>query len=78
MPQKRITVKKIAELAGLSSPTVSQILNNRRTLSSPETQERVRKIARELNFRQSYSDRLKRGDRTRTAGVFFSAPFAFC
>lgn len=76
MPQERITIKKIAELAGLSSPTVSQILNNRRTLSSPETQERVRKIARELNFRQSYFDRLKRGDRTQTAGVFFSAPFS--
>ena len=76
MAQKRVTVKKIAEMAGLSSPTVSQILNNRRTLSSPETQERVRRIARELNFRQSYSDRLKRGDRTKTAGILFSAPFS--
>jgi len=45
------TLKDIAKRAGVSSATVSRILNQDETLSvTPQTRERVQEIARELNL----------------------------
>ena len=46
-----VTIKDISKLAGVSSSTVSRVLNNDRTLSvSNETRQRVLRIAKELNY----------------------------
>ena len=47
------TLKDIAKRAGVSSATVSRILNQDETLSvTPQTRERVQEIARELNYQK--------------------------
>jgi LacI family transcriptional regulator len=47
------TLKDIAKRAGVSSATVSRILNQDETLSvTPQTRERVQEIARELNYKK--------------------------
>ncbi len=46
-----ITMRQIAERAGLSRPTVSQILSNKGQLYSPETREKVFRIAKEMGYR---------------------------
>ena len=46
------TLKDIAKRAGVSSATVSRILNQDETLSvTPQTRERVQEIAREYGYR---------------------------
>ena len=48
----RVTIADVAAKAGLSKSAVSLILNDRPgTRLSPETAERVRRIAEELNYR---------------------------
>ena len=42
-------IKEIAKAAGVSTSTVSRVLNNNR-LISPETREHVLKIMREYNY----------------------------
>ena len=50
------TLKDIAKKAGVSSATVSRILNQDETLSvTPQTRERVQEIARELNYKKKSS-----------------------
>ncbi len=44
-----VTIKQIAEMAGVSTGTVDRALNNRGRVS-PQVAERVRKIARELDY----------------------------
>lgn len=44
-----ITSKEIAALAGVSRGTVDRVLNHRGAVK-PETEQRVREIARELNY----------------------------
>ena len=45
------TIKDVAELANVSSATVSRILNNDKTLSVPEeTRQAVFNAAKELNY----------------------------
>ena len=47
------TLKDIAKRAGVSSATVSRILNQDETLSvTPQTRERVQEIARELKYKK--------------------------
>lgn len=45
-----VTIKKIAELSGVSRGTVDRVLNNRGSVN-PEKAELIRSIARELNYR---------------------------
>jgi len=44
-----VTIKKIAELSGVSRGTVDRVLNNRGNVH-PETAERVRKVAQQLGY----------------------------
>ena len=46
-----MTIKDIAELAGVSPGTVSKVLNNRTESISEETRERVLRIVKEYNFK---------------------------
>ena len=64
------TLKMIAERAGLSQSTVSQILNRRSNdFSSEETRKRVFAIAEELGYKQKFGHKLLRGDRTHTVAI---------
>jgi LacI family transcriptional regulator len=64
-----ITMKQIAEKAGIARPTVSRILNNKYFVGNKETQERVLKIARELNYRPNYFARSLKKGKTNCIGL---------
>lgn len=61
----RVSVKQIAEAAGVSQSTASLVLNNRGAENriAPETQEKVRKIAEELGYRPRKRARQECGKR---------------
>lgn len=63
-----MSLKKIAEMTGLSPSTVSRILNNKSfNCASEETKQRVWKAAKELNYTPNLSARnLKKGITTNT------------
>ena len=64
------TLKMIAERAGLSQSTVSQILNRRSNdFSSEKTRELVFRLAREMGYKQKFGHKLLRGDKTRTVAI---------
>lgn len=64
------TLKMIAERAGLSPSTVSQILNRRSNdFSSEKTRELVFRLAREMGYKQKFGHKLLRGDRTHTVAI---------
>lgn len=66
---KRATLADVARLAGLSTTTVSMVLNNRpNTRLSAEASERVRAAAAELNYRPNPAARGLRIGKTRTVG----------
>ena len=63
-------LKIIAERAGLSQSSVSQIMNRKANdFSSEETRQRVFALASELGYKQNFGHKLLRGDKTRTVGV---------
>jgi len=72
-PKKRgsVTLKTVAEHVGLTSGTVSAVLNNSpASRSFPEqTKKRVLEAARELNYRPNFFARSLRVQRTYTIGV---------
>ena len=67
------TLKIIAERAGLSQSTVSQILNRRSNdFSSEKTRQRVFSLAHELGYKQQFGHKLLRGDKTQTVAILLS------
>ena len=67
------TLKIIAERAGLSQSTVSQILNRRSNdFSSEKTRQRVFRLAHELGYKQQFGHKLLRGDKTQTVAIMLS------
>ena len=70
LPPKRTSLKLLGEHLGLSSSTISFVLNNTPGRSIPEaTRERVRKAAKELNYQPSIIARTLRGQRMQTIGI---------
>ena len=64
------TLKQVAERAGLSQSTVSQILNRRpNDFSSEETRRRVFAIASEIGYKQNFGHKVLRGDKTHTIAI---------
>jgi len=67
---RRVTMKDVANLAGVSQPTVSFVLNDRRDVSvAEETRERVRKAARELNFQPNRAAQSLRSNKPYMIGI---------
>lgn len=65
-----VTLKQIADIAGLSVSAVSQIINRREcNFCSDARKEEVFRIARELGYKQKFADKIKRGDQTRTVAI---------
>lgn len=70
-----MTIKEVAELAGVSISTVSRVLNNKNWVD-PKTQEKVLKAVQELNFIPNGLARYLGGDRNETGiiGALFASP----
>ena len=64
----KITIKDVANAAGVSTQTVSRVLNNRPDVS-PETREMVQKVIRELGYAPNIIARSLSSGRTNTIGV---------
>ena len=78
---RRVTMKDVAKRAGVSQPTVSFVLNDRRDVSVAEaTRARVLEAARELNFQPNQAARALRSNKSYTIGVIadriISEPYA--
>ncbi|MCP9611954.1 LacI family DNA-binding transcriptional regulator [Coprobacter tertius] len=76
----RVSIKNIADRLGVSSATVSLVLNGKgeKLRISKEVAEKVRKIADELNYRPNMAARSLRTGKTRTLGLIvadISNPF---
>ncbi|MFW6139267.1 MAG: LacI family DNA-binding transcriptional regulator [Spirochaetota bacterium] len=68
MINKRVTIKQVAFEAGVSTQTVSRVLNNRPDVA-PETRRRVKKVIKKLGYHPSHiAQSLIRG-RSYTLGV---------
>ena len=78
MASKRVSLKTIAQITGVSVPTVSQILNNKTAnYSSEETRRRVIEASKELNYRPSFAYKLMQGKNTNTAAILASSSQLF-
>ncbi len=70
--RKMVTMKEIAELAGVSRPAVSAVLNDRRDSSikvSKEKREKILELARNLKYRPNFSAVQLTGKRDRSIGI---------
>ena len=56
---KKITIKEVAELAGVSTATVSHVINRTRYVS-PELIDKVEKILRETGYIDKVADKKKK------------------
>jgi DNA-binding LacI/PurR family transcriptional regulator len=73
---RRTTIKDVARAAGVSPALVSIVFNDRPG-ASPETRDRVRRVAEELGYRPDSHAMLLRRRRARLLGVAFSVQSAF-
>ena len=70
---KRVTLKMIAERAGLSIAAVSQILNDKPVdFCSEANKQRVRSIAREMGYRPNVGVKIMRGEKLKSVAVVLS------
>ncbi len=78
MKKAKVSLREIATAAGVSIGAVSQILNNDpRNYSRAEVKEKVRAIAMELGYRQSFGDQLVRGEATPTVVLLMPGQLAW-
>ncbi len=68
---KRATIKHVAKAAGVSTQTVSRVINDRPDVS-PETRERIQQIIEDLDYRPSALARSLIQQRSYTLGVVTS------
>ena len=64
-----ITIKGIAELAGVSPTTVSNVINGREQKMSPDTLDKVRKVLAETDYVSNMAGRLLANHGSRIIGV---------
>ncbi len=72
MRKKQVTILELAVRLNLSPSTVSRALNGKHRIS-PETQARVKSLAKELGYRPNVSARHLRENKTYTLGVMMSS-----
>ena len=68
IPKRRVTIKQVAKLSGVSTQTVSRVLNERPDVSA-ETRQRVQQIIAELGYAPSAIARSLIQGRSYTLGV---------
>jgi LacI family transcriptional regulator len=81
MPDQGVTIRSVAKLAGVSTTTVSLVMNNSETPQfSAETRQRVLEAARELDYRPSASAQHMRTQKSGLIGfvsdVVATTPYA--
>lgn len=79
--RRHVTMKDVAEHAGVSQTTVSFVMNRTEAFTIPEvTRERVWRAVRELGYRPNAAAKMLRTNRTHSVGfvtdVLASSPFA--
>jgi LacI family transcriptional regulator len=67
-PHSKVTIKDVAEKAGVSAMTVSRVMRNQGKIA-PETRELVLKVIRELDYEPLSSARNLSGAYSRTIGI---------
>lgn len=78
MPPRGVRLADVAEAAGVSVPTASQVMNGTGRVA-PETRRRVLEVARQLDYRPNALARSVALGRSRTIGVLAeNAAGAFC
>ena len=71
---KKVTLKAVAQAAGVSVPTASQILNNKaNNYCSEEKKRHVRRVAQELNYRPNFGYKVMCGQKTNTIALICSS-----
>lgn len=76
MAKRRVTLKDVAAASGISYPTVSRILNGRldNYPLRPETIDRVRRTARDLNYQPNRFAQMLRRKKSHIIGLSISHP----
>src|ERR671932_2263621 len=69
MSEERVTIRELARISGVSIGTVSRALNGYADVS-PETRERVMRLARELDYTPAAAARSLKTQRSHVIGVF--------
>ena len=69
---KRATIKDVAQTAGVSVTTVSNVLNDRTNAMSPETLQRIQDTMHALNYRPSRVARSLVTNNTATIGLIIA------
>lgn len=64
-----VTIKDIAEKAGVSSATVSHVIHGKTTRVSKATIEKINQIIKEMNYIPNMGARILAGDRSKIIGV---------
>jgi LacI family transcriptional regulator len=71
MVNNRVNIKRVAREAGVSTQTISRVINDRPDVS-PETRQRVQQIIKELGYQPNAIARSLVSKRTRTLGLITS------
>ncbi len=66
---KKVTIQQVAEAAGVSTSTVSNLLNGRSNRMVPATRDRITQVIAELGYRPNRAARQLRNGRTQTIGL---------
>jgi LacI family transcriptional regulator len=69
MSEERVTIRRLAQLSGVSIGTVSRALNGYADVN-PETRERIIRLARELDYTPAAAARSLKTQRSQVIGVF--------
>jgi LacI family transcriptional regulator len=74
--KRRVTIHDVAKEAGVAFKTVSRVLNNEANVSL-ETQERVRKAIKALDYSPSIAARVLAGNRSFLIGLLYDTPSSY-
>src|SRR5574339_708626 len=70
-PKKQVTISQVAKEAGVSSQTVSRVINNRQEIT-PETRQHVQDVIKRLGYQPNVIARSLSQRRSHTLGVVTS------